>query len=462
MRAFVVAGTHSGSGKTTVSLGLMAALRRKGLSVQPFKAGPDFIDSGLHKLATGKASRNLDLWMCGEDYVRRSFERHASLTDVSIVEGVMGLYDGNQSTASLARALHLPVVLVVDGYGMAESAGPIVKGFVDWEGDGEEQDTIVKGVIFNRVASRRHYERLRAAVREVPVLGCLPRDLDFEIPHRHLGLMVAEEEPVSAASLERLAEAIASNVEIDELLALFDCPWVEHRVLTDSMAGAASLATKGAVETPRVAVAADKAFCFYYNDNMELLEEGGAQLVFFSPLEDGALPSPIDILYLGGGYPELYAARLSENDSMRTSIRGWADSGGTVYAECGGLMYLSKSIRDFDDHVFEMAGVFPFETVMSRGRARLGYREALLKNDCILGSAGQRVRGHEFHYSAIERPEDTKVERIYALKDGSGTPLGDEGFRLGNVLASYVHVHFGSNPSIARSFTQFAQKGRSS
>jgi cobyrinic acid a,c-diamide synthase len=195
---------------------------------------------------------------------------------------------------------------------------------------------------------------------------------------------------------------------------------------------------------------------------MELLEESGAQLVFFSPLEDRALPSPIDALYLGGGYPELYAARLSGNSSMRKSVKTWAKSGGKVYAECGGLMYLSRSIVDFDDHVFAMAGVFPFQTRMARGRAHLGYREAFLKNDCILGSAGQSVRGHEFHYSTIENPEKVRTERTYRVKDGSACILEDEGYLLGNTLGSYIHVHFGSNPSIARSFTEFARQGRAS
>jgi cobyrinic acid a,c-diamide synthase len=454
MRAFVIAGTHSGCGKTTMTMGILAALAKKGFSVQPFKTGPDFIDSGLHKLATGRVSRNLDLWMCGEDYVKVCFERHSSGADVAVIEGVMGLYDGNLSTASLAQALDLPVILVVDAYGMAESAGPIVKGFRDWGLKEGECESLLKGVIFNRIASTHHYERICAAVQDVPVLGYLPRDTHFEIPHRHLGLVVAEEEPVSARNLDRLAETILNHVDIDRLLDLTEKP------LMGSASPTRPTTPTRARSTARIAVAADRAFCFYYQDNIDLLKDAGAEVIFFSPLIDIQLPADIDGIYLGGGYPELHAAQLSENGSMRTAIKAWADSGGGIYAECGGLMYLSKNIRDFDNHIFAMAGVFPFNTVMTRGKAHLGYREVRLKQDCILGAAGEQVRGHEFHYSAIEGRDQVLSEQTYHVKNGSGADLNGEGFCYKATLASYIHIHFGSNPLIAPSFIDFATKGR--
>ncbi len=456
MRGFVIAGTHSGCGKTTVTLGLLSALRKKGLTVQPFKAGPDFIDSGLHRIAAGSVSRNLDLWMCGDAYVRDCFHRHGSKADIAVVEGVMGLYDGPLSTARLSHVLGLPVILVVDAYGMAESAGPLIKGFRQWGSDMPGYPIEMKGVIFNRVASTHHYERLTHGVEEVTLLGYVPRDVRFEIPHRHLGLMVAEEEPVSPAALDRLAEAVIAHVDIDGIKAL--------SASTGSHLASPAGETLKRGQCPaqaRIAVASDRAFCFYYQDNIDLLREAGAEIRFFSPLADGSLPVDIDAVYIGGGYPELYAGPLSENASMRRAIREWADSGGPLYAECGGLMYLSRSIRAFDDNVFGMAGVFPFETAMGKERAHLGYREVLLREACILGPAGQKVRGHEFRYSdVVEGGWSLPGGRVYAVTDGSGKSRATEGYRYKNTLGSYIHVHFGSNGAVSRSFVDFIKKGR--
>lgn len=450
MRAFVIAGTHSGCGKTTVTLGLLAALRKKGLVVQPFKAGPDFIDSGLHRIATGRASRNLDLWMCGETYVRDCFERHSADADVAVVEGVMGLYDGNLSTAGLAGVLRLPVILVVDAYGMAESAGAVVNGFRKWESAVVAGPVVLKGVVFNRVAGENHFLRLARSVKDVPVLGYLPRNLDFEIPQRHLGLVVAEEDPLTGENLEKLAETVLHHLDLDTLLSS-----------TGSIGRIGPIEDKTAEDKRiTIAVASDKAFCFYYPDNLDLLGDSGAEIVFFSPLADKALPPDIDAVYLGGGYPELYAGQLSQNDSMLKSIRGWADSGKPLYAECGGLVYLSRNIRDFEGRTFPMAAVFPFETAMRNGRAHLGYREIVLRDDCILGTAGNRIKGHEFHYSEIIGKDLANIQTSYAVRNGSGDELPAEGYRFRNALASYVHVHFGSNRSLARNFVEFIKKER--
>lgn len=457
MRAFVVAGTHSGCGKTTITLGLLAAFRKQELIVQPFKAGPDFIDSGLHRLATGRVSRNLDIWMCGEEYVLTSFHRHSADADVSVIEGVMGLYDGDPSTATLAGALGIPAVLVVDAYGMAESAGALVKGFTDW-GKAAGRPALMKGIIFNRVASENHYLRLKAAAGEANVLGYLPRDLSFEIPRRHLGLLVAEEEPVSAGGLDRLADTVVKHVDLNALLDLA----VKEAFLIGPISPIRPI---GPIKnrrsaSVRIALASDRAFCFYYADNIDLLRQAGAEIVPFSPLTDRHIPESVDGVYIGGGYPELYAGPLSGNRAMRASIAAFAASGGAVYAECGGLMYLCRQMTDLDRNTFEMAGVFPFETTMTTGRARLGYREIVLNEDCLLGARGQRMRGHEFHYSRITGGR-ASPGLIYGMRNGSGEQLPSEGYRYKNALGSYVHVHFGSNGSIAQSFVNFIKQGRS-
>lgn len=491
MSGIVIAGTHSGCGKTTIALGLLAALKKKGLSVQSFKAGPDFIDTGLHRMITGRPSRNLDLWMCGEDYVKTCFHKHSTDVDISVVEGVMGLYDGDFSTARLADVLNLPVILIVDAYGMAESVGAVVKGFAEYRATEQQSDrtientkeatALVAGIIFNRVASERHFKRLKNSVRGVEVLGYLPRDLKFEIPHRHLGLTVAEENPISDEAIERLADAVLENVDVEAIIGRNDCPPLLQTVIPAKQSfsnrqqgGDCPRFTGAAVESglsptsaPRIAIAYDKAFCFYYEDNLDLLKQACAEIIKFSPLNDKTVPEA-DAIYIGGGYPELYARELSKNQSMLDSIYNWAESGKPMYAECGGLMYLSQGIHDFKGDFFKMAGVLPFETQMKNGRSHLGYREIQLKEDCILGKKGDKLRGHEFHYSEIkdntQKTEDrgqktgNGLYKVYSLKNNSAHNIPDEGYRHKNTLGSYIHIHFGSNPDIAHSFINFIKE----
>ncbi|MDI6802114.1 MAG: cobyrinate a,c-diamide synthase [Thermodesulfovibrionales bacterium] len=468
----LIAGTHSGCGKTTITLGIMAALKRKGLKVQPFKAGPDFIDAGLHRLITGRASRNLDLWMCGGEYVKDCFNKYSQDADAAIVEGVMGLYDGDLSSARLASILGLPVILVVDAYGMAESAGAIAKGFKDWRA---AIGINIGGAIFNRVGSERHYGRIKNAVKDIEVLGCLPRDLNFEIPHRHLGLTVAEENPIADENIERLADAVLEHVNVKAIIGRDDCLPLHSR--KNGQEGDCPRFTDAAVEsglspTSTIAVAYDTAFCFYYEDNLDLLKEAGAEIIKFSPLEDSQIPASANAIYIGGGYPELYAKELSGNTAMLKSIKEWSDAGRPLYAECGGLMYISKGIHDFDGNFFSMANILPIETRMKKGGPSLGYREITLREDCILGRKGDILRGHEFHYSEIRNSAEVRksgsseerksgreiIDEIYSVWNNYGEPVNASGYKYKNTLASYVHLHFGSNPRAAENFLKFAKE----
>lgn len=471
-KGFVIAGTHSGCGKTTITLGLMAALKKRGLKVQPFKAGPDFIDTGLHMLVTGRHSRNLDVWMCGEKYVKECFYKYSADADIAVVEGVMGMYDGEYSTANLAQMLGLPIILVVDAYGMAESAGAVVRGFASYKSQrvkgskgqsSKNSDTCVAGVIFNRVASENHFKRLKDSVQDVTVLGYLPRDLDFEIPHRHLGLTVAEENPIADENIERLADAALKYINVDWLsncrMRNTECKIQKSEIRPASGGSAEAENPKSEI---KIAVAYDRAFCFYYEDNLDLLRDAGAEIITFSPLSDNKIPHGVDAVYIGGGYPELYARELSKNMFMLKSLKEWSDAGKPIYAECGGLMYLSKGIYDFDKKFFEMAGVFPFETEIKKGRSHLGYREILLKENCLLGKEGDKLKGHEFHYSQIRNSAGANAEErlklAYSVANGSGKKLQLEGYLKRNTLASYTHVHFGSDLNVARNFIDFTGK----
>jgi cobyrinic acid a,c-diamide synthase len=443
-KGIVIAGTHSGCGKTTVTLALMAALRRKGLVVQPFKVGPDFIDPGHHALAAGRQSHNLDGWMCGRRAVQDVFARHAWDADIAVAEGVMGLYDGfsptseQGSTAEVAKWLKLPVLLVVDARSMARSAAALVKGFAEFD-----PFLNLAGVAFNRAGSENHAKILAEAMAlapNVPLAGVLRRREGLAKPSRHLGLVTACEAPLSPATLEKMADWIEQGLDLDRLVA--NLPHLAIYPPDDPD-----------LPEPRAAigVAWDKAFCFYYDENLRLLRESGARLIYFSPMEDQALPQGLHGLYLGGGYPEVHARALAQNRSMRRDIRDFCRSGRPVLAECGGFMYLMDALVAEHGQNFPMAGIFPFTASMNDRFAALGYREVTLGRDCPLGPAGLKVRGHEFHYSSIP-DEDYAGAGLYIASDRHGSLARPEGFTAGNVVASYIHLHFGSNPSLAQHF----------
>ncbi len=435
----LVAGTHSGAGKTTVATGIMAAFRRRGLRVQGFKVGPDFIDPTFHYAATRRPSHNLDGWMLSREANLGIFARAARDADVAVIEGVMGLFDGKSSpslsgtTAEMAIWLNAAVVLVLDASAMAGSAAAVVHGF-----DTLIPDFCLSAVVCNKVAGAKHYEYLRDAVvarcRPSPA-GYLPRDASFSLPERHLGLHLAPE-ALTGERLDQLAASIEMNLDLDRLLELGSRS-------TFAVAGLPDL--KRTAERTRIGIARDAAFCFYYHENLELLRSLGAHLIDFSPIADGMLPPGLDGLYLGGGYPELHAEALSANVFMRAAIAEFASEGGPIYAECGGFMYLMQAIVDADGREWPMAGIFPTAARMQKRLAKLGYIEVEGGEAEGWLTPGEHARGHEFRYSTIE-PMPQAVARAYC------DPA--EGYRIQSVLGSYIHLHFLSNPRFAERFVR--------
>ncbi|MBD0305708.1 MAG: cobyrinate a,c-diamide synthase [Nitrospiraceae bacterium] len=448
----VIAGTHSGVGKTTVTLALLTALKARGRRVQAFKVGPDFIDPGHHTAVTGRPSRNLDGWMLGAELNRDVFMRAAADADLSVIEGVMGLFDGSSpvnevgSTAELAKQLDAPVLLVIDGSAMARSAAAMAFGYAQFD-----PKVQVAGVIFNRVGGEGHYRLLKEAVEKetnLKAVGYLPVDPTLTVSDRHLGLTTALESG-STDLYDRLAQAAMRTIELNAIEAL---------------AGSAGEPecfsfhpTRNKQNRITVGVAHDAAFCFYYPENLELLEAEGAELIRFSPIRDRALPA-VDLLYLGGGYPELQAEALGDNAAMRSAVREFATRGGIIYAECGGMMYLTQAIRDFEGRSHPMVGLFPAEATMRRSAATLGYREIELTQPCALGPAGLKARGHEFHYSSLVPLEP--LAYVCHIADARGHACGQDGLIAYNTVGLYTHLHFASQPGLARALVESARMKR--
>ena len=456
-RALVIAGVATGVGKTSITLGLLEALRRRGLRIQAFKVGPDFIDPGFHALATGRPSYNLDGWMCGREAVLACVARQSQDAHLAVVEGVMGCFDGIDgrsdagSTAEIAKWLGAPVVLVVDAWASARSAAAVVRGF-----EGFDPALDLAGVIVNRVGGEAHGRMVLDAIadtcRATP-LGAVAGDETLTLPERHLGLVTAAEGVLDAEKLRRLGDAVDRSVDLDRLLSLarevppFEAPG------RGALPGECRSEQREGVPSRRVriGVARDAAFQFYYAENLDLLRESGAELHFWSPLDDHDLPD-VDGLYLGGGYPELHARRLSENAAVKKAVRRFAEAGRPVYAECGGLMYLAETLEDADGVAYPMAGVLPAGVRMRPRRMALGYTEVALTHDTPIGRAGAVARGHEFHYSTLD-PVPDGVERVYRIAR-RGAPARAEGYRVGQTLMSYVHLHFASNPELPRAFVR--------
>lgn len=446
----VIAGTSSGAGKTSVTCGLIGALRRRGLCVQPFKVGPDFIDPSYHALASGRPGRNLDAFLSGPELIAPLVRHGAAGADIAVVEGVMGLFDGVSgrgelaSTGHVAKLLGAPVVLVVDAAAMARSVAAVVHGFRTFD-----PSVDVAGVIFNKVGSDVHEELLREAVAPlgVPVFGALRRDDRVRAPERHLGLVPAAEHfDRTRAVLEGLADATERHVDLDGVVGLARraAPLGGPAWSPVGPGGPLPVAVSGGA---RVAIAGGPAFNFHYRENLELLEAAGAELAGFDPLEDGELPGGAGALLLAGGFPEVFGAELEANTGLRAEIAAFAASGRPVLAECGGLLFLC---RELDGR--SMCGVLPASAQMSR-RLSLGYREAVAASATPWLAAGDRVRGHEFHYSRVV-PEYGATPAWQLAARGRERA---EGFAVGAVQASYLHVHWAAHPELARRFVAAAR-----
>jgi cobyrinic acid a,c-diamide synthase len=432
----------------------MSAFTSTGLRVQPFKVGPDFIDPSYHTRATGIYSKNLDTWLMSPEAVLKTFLKSSRMCDLAIIEGVMGLFDGVSgsddaaSTAEISRILNAPIILVVDVSRTAGSSAALVHGFKTFD-----QTLKVKGVILNHVKSQKHIDLTRQAIEKgagVPVIGALPSAPNIAMSSRHLGLIPAPERDDLADLLAELRRFISQYLDLDQFLEIArdaDNLETEENEKSSQSVG---------VRT-RIGIAYDEAFNFYYRDNIELLEANGAEVVPFSPIRDSSLPSNLDGMFLGGGFPEAYAKQLEENQLMRESIKKAVEDEMPVYAECGGLMYLVESTQDLEACPHRMIGILNGKAVMTKKLESLNYSVAHVIRKNILTDVGFTLRGHEFHYSKIEDvPGDSKF--AYEMKVGKGISGQCDGWLQHNLLASYLHIHFAYDSHIAKNFVDACER----
>jgi cobyrinic acid a,c-diamide synthase len=436
-RRIVIAGTGSGVGKTTLTIGVMAALMKKGLTVQGFKCGPDYIDPSYHTAVTKRNSRNLDSWMLTKDLVLDIFTHGSQGSDISIIEGVIGFFDGKSpetnegSTAEISMITKSPVLLVVNCESMARSAAAIVKGFQLFA-----EGPYIVAVIANKVGSEGHYQLVKKAIEQechVPVIGYLKRELDIEIPERHLGLIPSMERGELDSFFDKVGTLVSETVDIDRLLELAVAEPLEA-------SRESSIFEKQREHLVKVAVAKDSAFNFYYPENLEIMEAKGIEIVYFSPLADEEIPDDADGLYIGGGFPEEFAQDLACNLKSMRSVKQAIEGGLPTLAECGGFMYLTEFIETTDMKKFEMAGVIPGSVHMQTKLAALGYREITGQNGNFI-LEDMSARGHEFHYSTFQAVEE---DIPYAYETIGMRGVSKEGYLLHNLAAGYTHFHFAS------------------
>lgn len=457
----VIAGTQSGVGKTTLTIGLLAAFKQIGLTVQGFKAGPDYIDPSYHTAVTGRASRNLDTWLLKPDAVLWSFQNASKDADISVIEGVMGLYDGLGgtqdvgSTAHLAKLLDAPIILLIDGEKFSRSAAAIVLGYLSFD-----PKCRIAGVIVNNVSGRGHYDLIKRAIEKhisIPVLGFLCQDKRIKMPERYLGLIPAEEAISFLSFIDAIVDALTTHVDLNRILRIAKS--APPLVLTSQPFSERPIAPIAPIvkSTPRIAVARDVAFNFYYQDNLDLLERFGAEIIPFSPIKDEHLPKGVAGLYFGGGFPEMVAPQLEQNSSLRAEIKNQIEAGMPTYAECGGLMYLSESIKDHQGKSWQMVGAMPGNILMTDRLQNFGYTIVKATRDTLLARKGERIKGHEFHYSLSDTIPVLGME-AYHIPSRKNRPERYEGFAKDNFLASYVHVHFLSKPQWAKRLVEKAEE----
>ena len=445
----LIAGVSSNVGKTTVTVALARALSAQGLRVALFKCGPDYLDPTYHRRASGRPSHNLDGWMMGRDAVLETFVETTRDADIALIEGVMGLFDGaspdsnDGSSAQIADWLSAPVLLVVDAAGMARSLAALASGFAHFD-----PRVQLAGLFCNRVGSESHLSLLARACTDTPVVGGMLAQTSGQFASRHLGLRDADE-AVTDADLDSWCERLLQHTDLARVLAIaHGAGPIEHAHSAAAGFGSGTPSGARAKQRCRIGIARDEAFSFYYPYNLRLLERLGAELVPFSPLRDSQLPE-VDGLYIGGGYPELHAPALSHNDGLREALRAFAEAGRPIYAECGGLMFLSDAIVTLDQQRFPMMGLIPGQAVMQPRLSALGYVEVQTRVPGLLGEAGTTFRGHQFRYSQFDTACPPQNYTVHTRRSGAQS---DEGYGAGNVLASYVHAHWASNPAVAASF----------
>jgi cobyrinic acid a,c-diamide synthase len=433
MNGFILAGTNSGCGKTTLTIGLMALMASRNLRVAPFKTGPDFIDPSFHTMAAGSTSYNLDSYLLDQNTVQYLFQKHLENKDIAIVEGVMGMFDGlgddgQGSTAELARILNLPVILVVSCKSLYQSVAAIVKGFAQFD-----PRVRVAGVVLNHVAAGEHYQFLKNYIETqtgIPCIGHLPNNKDIALESRHLGLVQAEEVDALSQKIETLGSVLAETIDVDLLMKITALN--DNLVVND----AAVSPWKRDLRGLRLGVARDKAFRFYYEDNLELLRENGAEIIEFSPLHDRDIPGMVNAMYIGGGYPEVFAAELSANQEFRKALKQKIENGMPVLAECGGLMYLTNEIKTLSAEQFPMCGIFNCSAKMTKRLQRFGY--------CEVSWKGVATRAHEFHHSELVL-ENNDLLLDFSIRKPSKNKQWNCGLSYKNAIAGYPHFHFYSN-----------------
>ncbi|CEP79308.1 cobyrinate a,c-diamide synthase [Paraclostridium sordellii] len=438
MKKILIAGTNSGVGKTTISLGIMQALTKRNLKVQPYKVGPDYIDPSYHTFITGRDSRNLDSYMLDDEKIKYIFKNASKDADVSVIEGVMGLYDGfgidlNSCTSSYtSKILKSPVILVINGKAMSSSAAAMVLGYKELD-----KKVNIKGVIVNNVKTKNHYELIKEAIEKycnVEVLGYFPPNEKFKLDSRHLGLVPSAEIEALTEKFYDLGSEIEKYINIDRLIEISESEEIETSFELNELPK---------FKNKSIAVAYDKAFNFYYKENLELLNQMNIEIKTFSPLYDEIVPKA-DCIYIGGGFPEVFAKELGINKKMRESIKKAHENNVPIYAECGGLMYLGEKLLDLDGNEYEMVGIFEGISKMTKSLKRFGYCDGIAKVDTVFSNKGDIIKGHEFHHSEFNSNEECS----YKMVKKRGNKIVDEwygGYSKGNTLATYLHTHFYNN-----------------
>lgn len=438
MKKILIAGTNSGVGKTTISLGIMQALTKRNLKVQPYKVGPDYIDPSYHTFITGRDSRNLDSYMLDDEKIKYIFKNASKDADISVIEGVMGLYDGfgidlNSCTSSYtSKILKSPVILVINGKAMSSSAAAMVLGYKELD-----KEVNIKGVIVNNVKTKNHYELIKESIEKycnVEVLGYFPPNEKFKLDSRHLGLVPSVEIEALTEKFNDLGSEIEKYINIDRLIEISESKEIETSFELNELPK---------FKNKSIAVAYDKAFNFYYKENLELLNQMNIEIKTFSPLYDEIVPKA-DCIYIGGGFPEVFAKELGINKKMRESIKKAHENNVPIYAECGGLMYLGEKLLDLDGNEYEMVGIFEGISKMTKSLKRFGYCDGIAKVDTVFSNKGDIIKGHEFHHSEFNSNEECS----YKMVKKRGNKIVDEwygGYSKGNTLATYLHTHFYNN-----------------